>query len=97
VDAVVFDRDAPGDTATKFDVMIATQLVEHSFTGMETGDRAVVIAGDCELTPAVQSLSSRGFPTTVAFWDHATARELKRVADEVVSLDTVLDRLSRDA
>lgn len=96
VDAVVFDRVAPGYTATKFDVMIATQLVEHSFAGMQPGDRAVVIAGDGELAPALQSLSSRGFPTIVAFWDHATARELKQVADEVISLDAVSDRLTRE-
>jgi hypothetical protein len=97
VDADVVERQPQSDTADKLDVMIATRLVEHSFAGMEPGDRAVLVAGDCELTPALQSLSSRGFPTTVAFWDHATARELKKVAAEVVSLDAVFDRLSRDA
>ncbi|MEV3903328.1 NYN domain-containing protein [Mycobacterium sp. NPDC050551] len=97
VDAVVVEREPQSEAADKFDVMIATRLVEHSFAGMEPGDRAVLVAGDCELAPALQSLSSRGFPTTVAFWDHATARELKRVADEVVSLDAVFDRLSLGA
>ena len=89
------ERAAGTEAATKIDVMIATQLIEHSFAGMESGDRAVVIAGDCELIPALHSLAQRGYPTTVAFWDHATGRELKHTADEFLSLDAVSDRLTR--
>ncbi len=43
VDVVTYGRTS-SESPAKFDVMIATQMVEHSFAGMTPGDRAVLIA-----------------------------------------------------
>ena len=45
---------------------------------------AVLLAGDWDYVPAVESLGSRGIGTRVVFWRHATARDLQAVATDLV-------------
>jgi uncharacterized LabA/DUF88 family protein len=82
-EVTTFDRSY-SNQEKEVDVAISTQLMEDSYEHMrvERGDRAVLISGDRDYTPTVKSLAKRGLPTTVVFWDHATARALKEAADD---------------
>lgn len=79
------------------DVAMATQLMEDSYEHMrvDRGDRVVLVSGDRDYVPTIKSLDRRGFKTTVVFWEHATARDLRAAADEYVSLDPIFPHLSR--
>ena len=92
----VFDRSF-SNKEKEVDVAIATQIVEDSYEYMKTsrGDRAVLVAGDRDYVPTVESLAKRGFPTTVVFWEHGTAHDLRSVADEFIDLDGLFDELTR--
>ena len=92
----VFDRNF-SNKEKEVDVAIATQIVEDSFQHMkpERGDRLVLVSGDRDYLPTIESLAARGIPTTVAFWEHATARELKEHPITFAELDSLFDFLSR--
>ena len=71
----------------RVDVHIATTMVSDSFEYMKPGrDTAVLVAGDGDFIPAVESLQSRSIGVKCLFWDHAN-RDLKATADEFVSLN----------
>ena len=76
---------------------MATQVMEDSYEHMrvDRGDRVVLVSGDRDYVPTIKSLDRRGFKTTVVFWEHATARDLRAAADEYVSLDPIFPHLSR--
>lgn len=86
-DVAVFDS---GNT-----VEIATHIMADSYEHMRPGDTAVLLAGDKDYLPVVEALQSRQLGVRVAFWDHATGRELKCPPAEFFSLDAVFDGLSR--
>lgn len=91
-----FDRNY-SNKEKEVDVAIATQIVADSFEHMrlDRGDRCVLVSGDRDYVPALQNLSGRGLPTTVVFWDHATARDLREAADDYHPLDPLFDHVSR--
>lgn len=95
-EVTTFDRSY-NNTEKEVDVAISTLLMEDSYEHMKParGDRAVLISGDRDYSPTVRSLARRGLPTTVVFWEHATARSLREVADDYVALDSLFDHLSR--
>lgn len=70
-------------------------MVEDSYEYMVRGrDRAVLVAGDGDHVPAVESLERRGFPVRCLFWGHGS-RELRNACSEFVVLDPHLQTLSR--
>lgn len=79
------------------DVAISTQIMEDSFLHMrsERGDRVVLVSGDRDYLPTVESLAKRGLPTTVVFWKHATAVDLRNRADDYSDLTPLFDHLTR--
>lgn len=79
------------------DVAIATQIVEDSFLHMkpERHDRVVLVSGDRDYLPTIESLRSRGIPTTVVFWKHATAVDLRTKADDFSDLEPLFGYLTR--
>lgn len=91
-----FDRNF-ANKEKQVDVAIATRMVEDSFLHMKTerGDRAVLVSGDRDYIPTIESLAARGFPTTVVFWKHATGQELQRPPIDFQALDSRLDTLTR--
>lgn len=92
---VVFDRNA-ANREKRVDTGIVTTMLEDSFLYMqpERGDAVVLMAGDGDYVPAVESLKARGIRVRVAFWEHGTSRDLRELADELEPLDPHLDRLS---
>ena len=93
-EVVVFDRNA-ANREKRVDTALTTTLMEDSFKFMQAdrGDVAVIIAGDGDYVPVVESLRQRGLQTRVVFWDHATSRDLKQLVD-YQPLDPYLDHLA---
>lgn len=91
----VFERSA-GGREKEVDTGIVTTMLDDSrdFMQAERGDKAVLLAGDRDYVPALKSLKRRGFGTRVVFWEHATARDLAREADEFIALDPHLEFLA---
>jgi len=92
----VFDRNF-ANKEKEVDAAITTMMLEDSFMYMkaERSDRVVLVAGDRDYVPAIESLGRRGFPTTVVFWEHATARDLRAQAHDFIDLDPLFAHISR--
>lgn len=92
----VFDRNL-SNKEKEVDVAIATQMMEDSFLYMkvERGDRVVLLSGDRDYVPTLKSLSGRGIPTTVVFWEHGTSHDLRAVAEDFFALDHVFEAITR--
>ncbi|HOF37672.1 MAG TPA: NYN domain-containing protein [Dermatophilaceae bacterium] len=91
-----FDRNF-SNKEKEVDVAIATQIMEDSFLYMkpERKDRLVLVSGDRDYLPTVESLAKRGIPTTVVFWKHATATDLRAKVDDYSDLEPLFDHLTR--
>jgi hypothetical protein len=76
------------------DVALATRVMADSYERMQPGDTPVLVAGDRGYLPVIESLRSRGWEVRVAFWHHATARELRSGQAEFVPLDGLFDALT---
>lgn len=76
------------------DVELATRVMADSYERMQPGDTTVLVAGDRGYLPVIESLRQRGHQVRVAFWHHATARELRSGQAEFVSLDDMFDALT---
>jgi NYN domain len=91
-----FDVDViDGNAASKVDVAVTTKIMADSYEHMQPGDTAVLVAGDRDYLPVIESLRSRRLGVLVAFWEHATARAMKSPPDEFFSLDAHFEDLSR--
>lgn len=88
-----FDRNF-SNKEKEVDVAIATQIVEDSFLYMKADDRVVLVSGDRDYLPPIESLERRGIPTTIAFWSHATATDLKKSSADFFPLDTLFNYLT---
>lgn len=89
-----FDRNI-ANKEKQVDVAIATQMMADSYEHMKPGDKVVLVSGDRDYIPTIESLAARGFPTIVAFWEHATGRELKRPPVDFFPLDRLFAHLTR--
>jgi uncharacterized LabA/DUF88 family protein len=90
----VFDRNF-SNKEKEVDSAITTQILEDSFLYMKSDqDRVVLVAGDRDYVPPIESLARRGIPTTVIFWQHATARDLRAKADDYSPLDPLFEHIS---
>ena len=90
----LFNRNA-ANKEKQVDVGIATQIMEDSYEYMKPGDSLLLVSGDRDYLPTIQSLAKRGFPTRVAFWTHATGHELKQPPIEFIALDPAFDFITR--
>lgn len=78
------------------DIEIAVAMMEDSISLVKSTneDEMILIAGDSDYVPMVQSIVRRGITLTVWFWEHAS-NELKREASGFVSLDQYIDEMRR--
>lgn len=92
----VFDRNY-ANKEKEVDVAISTQILDDSYEHMNAsnGDRVVLVSGDRDYLPVVESLDRRGIPTSVVFWEHATANDLRNRVDDFTDLSPLFDRLTR--
>lgn len=89
-----FDRNF-ANKEKQVDVAISTQIMEDSYEHMKAGDKLVLVSGDRDYLPTIESLAKRGFPTVVAFWEHATGHELKQAPIDFFALDSLFDHLTK--
>lgn len=84
---VIAPTDEPEDVGTQkeADVMLATQLLMHSFHG--SYDTAVVVSGDRDFVPAIQAVQSMGRRVEVAAFRGTYSSKLLEVADRFHVLD----------
>lgn len=90
----LFDRNA-ANKEKQVDVAISTQIMEDSYEHMKPGDQLLLVSGDRDYLPTIESLAKRGFPTRIAFWEHATGTELKRAPIDYVPLDPAFDHITK--
>lgn len=93
-EVITYDRNA-GNKEKQVDAAITTMMLEDSFEHMKYGDAVVLVSGDRDYLPPIESLRRRGFPTTVVFWNHATGKELKQEPVDYVELDPLFDYLTK--
>lgn len=91
----VYQRSASGEK--RVDTSIVRYMLEDSYEHMdaERGDVAVLVSGDQDYVPSIESLKSRGIGTRVVFWEHATNATLRSIADRFVPLDPHLESIER--
>lgn len=91
----VYQRSASGEK--RVDTSIVRYMLEDSYEHMDAarGDVAVLISGDQDYVPSIESLKNRGIGTRVVFWNHATNATLRSVADQFVALDPHLESIAR--
>lgn len=90
----VHDRNA-ANREKKVDVHIATTMTEDSYEYMKPErDVAILVAGDGDYVPVIQSLQRRGIPVRCMFWAHAS-RELRETCSEFFDLNPHLEFLAR--
>jgi uncharacterized LabA/DUF88 family protein len=89
-----FDRNY-ANKEKQVDAAITTQIVSDSYEYMKPGDKLVLVSGDRDYLPPIDNLRSRGFPTLVAFWEHATGTELKQPPIDFFNLDPLFDYLTK--
>ncbi|WP_312348664.1 NYN domain-containing protein [Actinomyces sp.] len=93
-EVTTFDRNS-ANKEKQVDTAISTQIMEDSYEHMKPGDKLVLISGDRDYLPTIQSLHRRGFSTVIAFWEHATGKELKEEPIIYQPLDDLFEYLSR--
>ena len=77
----------------KIDTGIATLLTKDAYkNGNPKDDLFVLVAGDGDYVPTINTLQDDGFKVEVVFWNHAS-RELKEAASKFIELDGFLDML----
>jgi uncharacterized LabA/DUF88 family protein len=68
------------------DVQLATDMITHAFKN--NYDVAILVAGDNDFVGAIQAIKDNGKHVEVAlFGQESTSRQLRDVADRVISLD----------
>lgn len=94
-DVIVEDRNVQ-NREKKIDTGIAVRMMEDSYECIEdkTVDEMILVAGDKDYVPVVNSISRRGIRVVIYFWEHAAA-ELKSSAAEFVSLNKLMKEMSR--
>ena len=94
-EVVVEDRNAQ-NREKKIDTGIAVRMMEDSYECIEdkSVDEMILVAGDRDYVPVVNSIFKRGIRVVVYFWDHA-ATELKDHAAQFISLNRHLVEVTR--
>jgi len=94
-ETIIMDRNVQ-NREKKIDMGIGVTILEDSYTLIQDKqeDEMILIAGDSDYVPVVQSVVRRGIQFSVWFWEHAS-RELKDAATNFVSLDPYIDEMRR--
>jgi uncharacterized protein (TIGR00288 family) len=73
------------------DIRLATELIARGFN--DSYDVAVVVTGDKDFLRAVQYVQDQGKVVKVAAFEHTISGDLRRTADEYISLDDMADKI----
>lgn len=91
------DRNYYTNKEKKIDSGICTVIMDDSYTLIKaTVDEVILVAGDRDYVPTIESLRRRGIKFSICFWSHASS-ELKSTCDEFYNLDPYLDYLNKNS
>ncbi len=89
----IFDRNF-ANKEKKVDTSIITEMMSDAFQKVnKQNDKIVLVAGDADFVPAIESLRNAGFEVHVFFWGHASNELKVSVGSNFHSLDDKLDLL----
>lgn len=87
---VVVDRNV-ANKEKKVDTGIITELVKDAFTIVnKEHDKLVLVAGDGDFVPAIDTLKSSGFEVHLFFWGHASQELRTSATPHFTNLDNEL-------
>lgn len=93
-EVITEDRNYYTNKEKKIDSGICTAIMEDSYEMMKPGeDEVILVAGDRDYVPTIESLKRRGIAFSICFWDHA-AREIKDASNNFYSLNKYHDYLN---
>ncbi len=91
---VIVDRNI-ANKEKKIDTGIVTMMLDDSYTRADAStNKFILVAGDGDYVPAINSLIARGFTVDVMFWQHAS-RDLKTACSNFVEMNPHFADLSR--
>ena len=73
------------------DVKLSIDLVED----VREGDRITLVAGDGDYIPAIEKIKQQNAKVTVIASRNAISRDLVAIADKVIYLDNIIDRIAK--
>lgn len=79
----------------KIDTGIATKIMEAHYEIMKDEDTLVLVAGDKDYVPPVQTLLSKGRKIEIVFWAHGAPELLTLSGIKFINLDPWCDHLRR--
>jgi len=77
----------------KVDTGIVAEILKVLYTKATPGDTFVLVMGDSDFVPVMNQITDYGVKAVVAFWDNVSG-ELKTTADEFISLNNVIDKIT---
>ena len=77
----------------KVDTGIVAEILKVLYTEATPGDTFVLVMGDSDFVPVMNQITDYGVKAVVAFWDNVSG-ELKTTADEFISLNNVIDKIT---
>ena len=90
---VVVDRNV-ANKEKKVDTGIITEMVKDAFTIVKRNqDKLVLVAGDGDFVPAVDTLKSNGFEIHLFFWGHASQELRTSAIPNFTNLDIELETI----
>lgn len=90
---VIFDRNS-ANKEKKVDTGIITEMIKDAYTIIKPKeDKVVLVAGDSDFVPAIESLQQAGIDTYVFFWEHASMELQTVIGKNFVELNTHLTAL----
>ena len=94
-ETIIMDRNVQ-NREKKIDMGIGVTIIEDSFSLIrdKNEDEMILIAGDSDYVPVIESVVRRGIQFSIWFWEHAS-RELKDAATSFVSLNPFIDKMRR--
>ncbi len=92
-ETVIYDRNIQ-NKEKKVDISIVTEMLRDAYKLVDLErDTVVLVAGDGDFVPTIESLVQDGYKVKVYFWGHAS-QELQKACTEFISLDDHLDKIS---
>jgi uncharacterized LabA/DUF88 family protein len=93
-ETIIYDRNL-SNKEKKIDISISTEMMRDAYKFADmANDTLILVAGDADFVPTVETLVKDGYNVKVYFWGHA-AQELQKNCSEFISLDAHLDKISK--
>jgi len=76
------------------DIRLTTEFIAHAYS--DSYETAILATGDDDYVRAVEHVQDAGKRVVIASWDNNIGREMKRICDEYVELDSIADEIEKE-